>query len=313
MIVGVPRETAAGERRVALTPADAAMLSAHGLRVVVEQTAGHRADFADAAYRRAGARVLPDAAAVFAASAAVVWVKPPVYELDSMPLRDSARLFGFQDPVQRADRIERLRARGVETIAFEQISPGTSDPLSAMSRIAGEVAYAEGRALLAARGRIRSLVLGCGQAGLAAVTAAVAAGDDPPLVVGRRAERERAATGCGAAGYLANPEPRALAEVIAGLRPHLVICAAGRGGRAPVLLDRAGLGALAAGSVVVDLTAKAGGNTVATVANATVVVGDGVIVTHRSNYPSARPHAASRAYGAAAAGVLLRTLSMSVA
>lgn len=361
MIVGLPRETATGERRVALTPADVENLAAQGLSAVVETGAGHHADFTDAAYRNAGARIVPDAPAVYTAADVIAWVKPPAYELNSMPLRPGQVLYGFQDPVYRADRIARLHERGVESIAFELFPTGSVsasadlcrerasvaddlpciglqlgkprvrsalhvglsnggvgagwDPLSAMSRIAGEVAYGEGRALLAAQvraGRVRPLVLGCGQAGRAAVAAAVAAGDEPPVVIGNRAEQEAVARALGAGGFLVNPGPAALAETIADIAPDLVVCAAGRGRRAPVLLDAAGLGALAAGAVVVDLTAKAGGNTVATVANATVAWGHGVVVTHRSNYPAARPRAASLAYGAATAAVILRSLSVSV-
>ncbi|MFI1917413.1 hypothetical protein [Nocardia sp. NPDC020380] len=381
-IIGVPAETAARERRVALTPVDVARLSAAGFRVVVEQSAGWRADFTDAAYRKAGAVVVTGPAAVFDLADIVAWVKPPAYELDSMPLRRGQLLVGFQDPVYRAAGIAELRARGVESIAFEQLSPtrddlaaapphaaggddrvpgarlasdtaqaaarlapgagpvaadplprgghlggGSADsvlgdgrlatggghlaprvdPMSVMSMIAGDVAYQEGRALLrkevGAR-RVRTLVLGPGKAGLAAVGAAVAGGDEPPIVLGRRPDQSVVATRHGAGEFRVGPDAAAVTEIIATTHPDLIICAAGRGSRAPVLLDESGLRALAPGAVVVDLAKKAGGNCVETRADDTVELTNGVRVTHRSNYPASRPHAASKAYGAAVAALL---------
>ncbi|MFC9999322.1 hypothetical protein [Nocardia sp. NPDC127526] len=306
------RETAAGEQRVALTPDDVARLSDRGAEVVVERGAGARADFGDADYSAAGADLVPGPELVFGRSDVVAWVKPPAYDLDSMPLRPGQVLIGFQDPVQRGDRIAALRARGVESIAFERMSydarAAQPDPLSAMSRIAGGVAYREGRALLPERvrsRRVRVLVLGCGQAGLAAIAEARTRGDESPVAVAHREEHRVTAMARGARRCLVNPSPAAITDLIVDMDPELIICAAGqRGTHAPRLLDHAALAALTAGAVVVDLTAKAGGNSVATVVNSTVHLDNGVLVTHRSNYPSAVPHAASRAYGAATAAAI---------
>ncbi|MEC3956798.1 aminotransferase class I/II-fold pyridoxal phosphate-dependent enzyme [Nocardia sp. CDC153] len=318
--VGVLRETVADERRVAATPDDVARLVGQGLQVVVEQGAGWRADFTDAAYAAAGASVVAGPAAVFDTADLVMWVKPPAYDLDSMPMRPGQLLLGFQDPIARQDRIRTLSERGVESVAFERIPSGSRaahpDPLSAMSRIAGGIAYREGRERLRAAdpaAPVRALVLGCGTAGLAALAAAAACGDQPPTAVGSRVEQKDDAYARGATEFLLDPDPAALAEHIADVRPNLVICAAGqRGARAPVLLDQRGLDALPPGAVVVDLTAKAGGNCVRTRANDTVTLPENITVTHRSNFPASHPHVASVAYGAAACAAILLLAAISV-
>ncbi|WP_227983942.1 hypothetical protein [Nocardia spumae] len=313
MIVGVLRETAARERRVALTPDGAARLIAAGMVVVVEAGAGRAAGFGDHAYRLAGATLAPGPAAVVAACDVLAWVKPTTHDLRRMTRRPNLTLIGFQDPLRRAARIAELRALGVESIAFELFSheTGERDALSAMSRIAGSVAYSAGRRLVprSVRRPIRSLILGCGQAGLAAIAAADACGAEPPVVLARRAELRDAADAQGPNIFHHSAEIGA-EQVLQRIRadtPDLIFCAAVRRGQpAPLLVDRVALDVLGAGAVVVDLTAKAGGNCSATVADTTVVLRNGVVVTHRSNYPARRPAAASRAYSAAVAASILR-------
>ncbi|MFE3225304.1 aminotransferase class I/II-fold pyridoxal phosphate-dependent enzyme [Nocardia sp. NPDC059228] len=311
--VGVLRETAAHELRVASTPDDVTALVRSGLKVVVEQDAGRWARFDDADYRAAGASVVPGPECVFAVADLVAWVKPPAYDLDTMPTRTGQLLLGFQDPVKRRRSIHRLSQYGVESVGFEHMPPDLEtahpDPLTAMSRIAGEVAYREGRERLREQDpdcAVRALIIGCGQAGLAAIDAAVRCGDPSPAAIGRRAEQRAAASARGANRFLLDPDPDRVADYIRSVRPNLVVCAAGRRGTAaPVLLDRSGLAALPNGAVVVDLTAKSGGNCVVTRVDGTVTLANNVTVIHRSNFPSARPDVASRAYGAAAAIAIL--------
>ncbi|WP_280295345.1 hypothetical protein [Nocardia abscessus] len=309
------RETAPREARVALTPEGVRTLSTAGLQVVVEEGAGQGAGFADAAYRASGAVVVADPATVFERADIVVWVKPPAFALDSMPLRAGTTLVGFQDPHYRRDEIDRLRGRGIESVAFDWVPREAAtiefDALSAMSRIAGAVGYAEGRRLLAAprlTRPVRALVLGCGAAGLAAVAAARTFDDEKPTAVGNRLAQRDAAFAAGAGQFVPNQDDNAaLLESLATTRPDLVVCTAvHRGSRAPRLLEQEALDLLGPGTVVVDLVAKAGGNCVATVADKTVTLPNGVVVTHRSNYPAGRPAAASHAYGAATAAMVLR-------
>ncbi|WP_433731665.1 hypothetical protein ACQP0C_06950 [Nocardia sp. CA-129566] len=304
MIVGVLRETAVDERRVALIPDDVRGLAS--VDVIVERDAGRSIGFSDADYRASGARIA-ERAEVFARSDIVVWVKPPAYPLDSV--RPGTALIGFQEPLHRSDVIAGLRTRGIESIGYETVAHSRPDidALSAMSRIAGEVAYAQGRQLCSAHGAMRALILGCGQAGLAAITAAVAHGDEP-TAIGNRPDQESLAIQHGAKTFL--PNPVGLLAHLAAEPPDLIVCAAvHRGNRGPLLLDGAALDILRPGTVIVDLVAKSGGNCVATIPDRDVTLPNGVIVTHRSNYPTLRPLEASVAYSAATAA-LLKTYSI---
>ncbi|MGW4769142.1 hypothetical protein ACWEO2_14010 [Nocardia sp. NPDC004278] len=299
MIIGVLRETAVEERRVALIPDDVRGLAS--VDVLVERDAGRSIGFSDADYRGSGARIV-ERAEVFARADLVVWVKPPAYPLDSV--RSGTTLIGFQDPLHRHDVIAGLRARGIESIGYETVphSRPEIDALSAMSRIAGEVAYVQGRQLRSAQGTVHTLILGCGQAGLAAIAVAAAHGD-VPTALGNRPDQESAAIRHGAKTFL--PNPAGLLAHLAAEPPGLIVCAAvHRGARGPLLLDGAALDTLRPGTVIVDLVAKSGGNCVATALDRTVTLPNGVIVTHRSNYPTLRPLEASLAYSAATAALL---------
>ncbi|MFI6952440.1 hypothetical protein ACIBJI_03125 [Nocardia sp. NPDC050408] len=306
MIVGVLRETAAEERRVALLPEDVRGLA--GVRVIVERGAGRSIGFDDADYVAAGAQ-LGERTEIFARCDVVVWVKPPSYQLDSV--RPGMTLIGFQDPLHRRDLIAALRARGIESVGYETVphSRPDIDALSAMSRIAGEVAYEQARQLLSTEAPVRALILGCGQAGLSAIAAAAAHGDEP-TAMGNRQEQESAAVLRGARAFLPNPD--GLLAHLATDPPDLIVCAAvHRGSHGPMLLDATALDSLRPGTVIVDLVAKSGGNCVATVPDRTITLPNGVIVTHRSNYPTLRPVEASHAYSAATAALLKSRIAFS--
>ncbi|MFI9508895.1 hypothetical protein [Nocardia sp. NPDC052566] len=303
----MPRETAAGERRVALIPEDVRRLVADA-DVLVEHDAGRLIGRTDADFRAAGATVV-DRATVFARSDVVAWVKPPVYELDSL-IRPGMTLLGFQDPIVRREVIAGFRTCDVESVGFETVPHEYPDidALSAMSRIAGAVAYVQGRQLLPAEARerpVRSLILGCGQAGRAAITAAVEARDEPPTALGNHREQEAIAIRHGARRFLLSPAGAEFLDHLAAEPPDLIIGAAvHRGSRGPVLIDEEVLNALRPGTVIIDLVGKSGGNCVAMVPNRTVTLPNGVIVTHCSNYPAMRPVEASRAYSAAVAAMI---------
>src|SRR5919198_3196747 len=115
MRVGVPTESAADERRVALVPEVVTRLSSGGFEVLIERGAGRAASFPDEAFEEAGARLLED---VYADAEAVVKVQKPG-ETEVERLREEQVLIGFLQPLTDAAGIEKVGARGVAAFAVE--------------------------------------------------------------------------------------------------------------------------------------------------------------------------------------------------
>src|SRR4051812_1970340 len=115
MIVGVPRETVPGERRVALVPDLIAKLTAAGAEVLVQEGAGAAAGFLDAAYRDKGARVEAD---VLDKADVLLKVQPPT-AAECERIKDGATLIGFLQPYANAEGIRALTARKVTAFAME--------------------------------------------------------------------------------------------------------------------------------------------------------------------------------------------------
>src|SRR3989442_3078837 len=181
MRVGVPRETAEGERRVALVPEVVAKLVEAGHEIVVERGAGSAASFEDPAYEEAGATLAESA---WDADVVVKVQKPSAEEVGR--LRNGAVLIGFLQPLTDREGIERLAARGVIAFAMESIPRITRaqsmDALSSQATVGGYKAaiLAADRLpkffpmLMTAAGTVapaKVLVLGAGVAGLQAIAA----------------------------------------------------------------------------------------------------------------------------------------------
>ena len=180
MRVGVPRETAAGERRVALVPDAVARLRPIGIEIVVEAGAGDAAAFADDEYREAGAAIGDP----WAADVIAKVQKPSSEEVER--LREGQVLIGFLEPLTDTAGVERLASRGVVAFAMESIPRITrAQPMDALSSQATVSGY---KAVLLAAGRFprffpmlmtavtvlpaKTLVLGAGVAGLQAIATA---------------------------------------------------------------------------------------------------------------------------------------------
>jgi H+-translocating NAD(P) transhydrogenase subunit alpha len=321
--IGVPRESAAGERRVALVPETVARLVEAGHEVRVQTGAGEEALLGDEAYRESGATLGSDA-----------WEADLVAKVQGPSVEEVARLapgtalVGFLQPLTNREGIERLSARGVTAFALESIPRITRaqgmDALSSQATIAGykAVLLAADRLpklfpmLMTAAGTIapaRVLVLGAGVAGLQAIATArrlgaIVSGFDVRPVVREQVEslgasflelgvRGEEAEGGYARELTPEEQRRQQEELEARLSEFdvVVTTALVPGRPAPVLIPRSAVEAMRPGSVVVDLAAEAGGNC-ELAEPGTEVERAGVRIVAFTNIPSTVPLHASQLY-----------------
>jgi NAD(P) transhydrogenase subunit alpha len=330
MRVGVPKESAPGERRVALVPEVVARLAGGGFEIVVEGGAGEAASFPDPAYEEAGARIGPPWEAD-----AVVKVQAPSAE-EAGRLREGQIVIGFLQPLTDREGIERLAARGVTAFAMESIPRITRaqpmDALSSQATVAGYKAtlLAADRLpkffpmLMTAAGTVapaKALVLGAGVAGLQAIATArrlgaVVTGFDVRPVVREQIESLGASwldlgvvgeeTAGGYAQELSEEQQRQQQEELESRLPEfdVVITTALIPGRpAPRLIPAAAVAAMRPGSVIVDLAAEAGGNCELT-SPGEVVERESVTIVGLTNLPSTMPYHASQLYARNVAALL---------
>jgi len=335
-VLGVIRETAPGETRVALLPEHLKKALAPvkggppGWAGVVQAGAGERAFAFDDAYRAAGAEVVPDADAVAARCDVLLAVGPPGADLIGS-MKPGGVLLGLLDPAGGGDHLQACAERGVTAIAFERLPRITraqkADVLSSMSTAAGYRAVLRAAALcpkffpmmMTAAGTItpsRVLVLGAGVAGLQAIATARRLGAIVEAYDVRAAAREQvlslgarfvdlggvssdAETAGGYAREQSAEEQARQREALAGViaEADVVITTALIPGKpAPRLIDAATVERMRPGAVVVDLAAPAGGNCELTEPGATVERG-GVRIDGPVNLPAELPVDASRMFG----------------
>ena len=323
MKVGVPRETTAGERRVALVPETVKRLTGSGFEVIVERGAGKSASFPDPDYEQAGATLVDDAYT----GEAVAKVQPPA-SAEADRLRSGQVLIGFLQPLTDREGIERLGERGVVAFAMESIPRITRaqamDALSSQATVSGYKAavLAADRLpkffpmLMTAAGTVapaKVLVLGAGVAGLQAIATsrrlgAVVSGFDVRPIVREQVESLGATfldlgvtgeeTAGGYARELSEEEQRRQQEALETRLPEFdaVITTALVPGRpAPRLIPASAVAAMRPGSVIVDLAAEAGGNCELTEPGEAVVREDVTILGY-TNLPSTMPFHASQLY-----------------
>ncbi len=323
MRIGVPRETAAGERRVALVPEVVGKLVPAGFEVLVQRGAGEAASFPDAAYEEAGAQLVDD----WADADAVVKVQKPSEE-EAGRLRDGQVLIGFLQPLSDEEGIARLAKCGAIAFAMESIPRITRaqamDALSSQATVSGYKAtlLAADRLpkffpmLMTAAGTVtpaKALVLGAGVAGLQAIATArrlgaVATGFDVRPVVREQIESLGAnwldlgivgeETEGGYAQELSEEQQRQQQDELERRLPDfdVVITTALIPGRpAPRLIPASAVAAMRPGSVIVDLAAETGGNCELTEPGEEVVR-EGVTIVGLTNLPSTMPYHASQLY-----------------
>src|SRR2546428_2775798 len=336
MKVGVPKEQLSGERRVALVPESVGRLTKAGLEVVVERGAGAGSLHSDAAYEQAGARIVPDGAAVYREADLIAKVQRPVGD-EIEQLRSGQVLIGFLQPVTNAELVRALVRKGVTSFAMEAIPRVTRaqpmDALSSQADIGGYKAVLLAAAALpkylpmltTAAGTIapaRVLVLGAGVAGLQAIATArrlgaiVEAFDTRPVVkeqvqsLGARfLEIELGESAEAAGGYakeLSDEAHRKEQELIANRVKDadiVVTTAAIPGKRAPLLITADMVRSMKPGSVIVDLAAETGGNCELTEPGQTIDT-NGVTIVGGTNLPSTLSFHASQLYSRNVASLL---------
>lgn len=347
MILGVPKETFPGERRVALTPPVVPSLAKAGATVLLEQGAGERAGFPDSEYAGKGAQVADDRAGLFAAADVIVQVRtlganPEAGRADTQRLRAGQVVIGLADPLSAPAEVAEAAGRGTSVLALEMLPRITRaqsmDVLSSMATVAGYKAVllaAEALPrmfplLMTAAGTIhpaRVFVVGAGVAGLMAIATARRLGAVVEAYDVRPAVKEQVESLGGK--FVELPLPEAEAEGAGGYarelgeefyrrqreamaravsRSDVVITTAQvPGKRAPVLVTREMAAGMGPGSVIVDLAAAQGGNCELTRAGETVVEG-GVTVLGPVDLASSVPYHASQMYAKNVSAFLLHHL-----
>ena len=332
--IGIPKESAPGETRVALVPSIVPLLIKEKHEVFVESGAGLASLCTDAEYERAGARVLPDAASVYETAQVILKVQPPqfhpILKKDEAELiREGSTYIRFLAPVSNPDVVKIFSHRKITSFAMEyvpRISRAQSmDALSSMATIAGykSVLLAASRLqklfplLMTAAGTLPPaivLVLGAGVAGLQAIATARRLGAkveafDPRPVVGEQVRSLGAAfidiSIAGPAettdGYAKEQSAEFLKkeqDVISKRLPivDVVISTAQVfGKRAPVLVTTEMLALMHPGSIIVDLAAEQGGNCELTEPGKTIEY-NGVTILGPVNLPASLPTHASQLY-----------------
>ncbi len=323
--VGVIRETAPGETRVAIVPEVAKKLAAAGARVLVEAGAASRAGFADGDFAGV-ADLAPAAGPVLAEAGVLLRVQPPSLE-EATALKPGSVVIGYLQPHLQKDLIRIFCERKITSFAMElvpRISRAQSmDALSSQAAVAGYKAVLIGAAALdkflpmltTAAGTIRpsqALVMGAGVAGLQAIATARRLGAMVEAFDVRAATREQVeslgakfidtgVTADGAGGYAREltAEERAKQQAIVNDRlakADLVITTAAVPGRpAPRLIDRATVERMKPGAVIVDLGAESGGNCELTKPGETVHH-QGITIIGPINLPASVPRHASEMY-----------------
>ena len=333
--IGVLREAAEGETRVALTPPVVALLVRDGLDVIVEKGAGTEAGFADAAYVAAGATLAPRK--VTLGANVVVGVGRPDAAA-TKAIKPGQALVGLLDSWREPQELTALAERGVHVLSLDrlprQISRAqTMDALSSQASIAGYraalvAASTYGRyfpMMVTAAGTAKPasvLVLGAGVAGLQAIATARRLGARVTGYDVRPSAREEvtslgaaflatSVTAVGEGGYAreltAEESAAQRAELSAAIAGFDIVITTAKvpGRRPPELVDAATVAAMRGGSVIVDLAASdLGGNVAGVAPDATTVTANGVTLIGAGEIAREMAPAASDAFARNVAAVI---------
>ncbi|WP_316678042.1 Re/Si-specific NAD(P)(+) transhydrogenase subunit alpha [uncultured Tolumonas sp.] len=328
MLVGIPRESLAGETRVAATPNTVEQLKKLGFDVVVESGAGALASFDDAAYVAAGASV---------AASADIWQADIIYKVNAPSdaeiglIKEGATLVSFLWPAQNPELVAKLSTKKINVLAMDmvpRISRAQSlDALSSMANIGGyraviEAAHSFGRFFtgqITAAGKVppaKVLVIGAGVAGLAAIGSARSLGAivrafDTRLEVAEQIESmggeflkldfggEDGSSSDGYAKVMSDEFIKAEMALFAEQAKDvdiIITTALIPGKPAPKLITKEMVDSMKPGSVIVDLAAATGGNCEYTVPGTLSVTDSGVKVIGYTDLPGRLPTQSSQLY-----------------
>lgn len=293
MKIGIPRETQAGEKRVAGSPQLVRKLIKLGYQVLVEPGAGENAHISDSDWKDAGASLSPDTASLWSEADLIIKVRPPNPD-EATQLTSGNTLVSFFWPAQNESLLQQLANQGVNVLAMDSV-PRISraqklDALSSMANIAGYRAVIEAgnnfghffTGQITAAGKVppaKIMVIGAGVAGLSAIGAAsgmgaiVRAFDTRPEVAdqvvsmgGEFLYLDFEEDGSGEGGYAKVMSKEFIEAEMALFAEQakevdiIITTALIPGKPAPKLITREMVQSMKAGSVIVDLAAEQGGN-----------------------------------------------------
>ncbi|QQS33674.1 MAG: Re/Si-specific NAD(P)(+) transhydrogenase subunit alpha [Acidobacteriota bacterium] len=335
-IIGIPKETHPGEKRVAATPQTILKLKKMGFDVQVETHAGHGINCIDSEYREAGATIVEDAAELWASSDVILKVRPPE-DGEAELIREGGWLVGFVWPGQNRETVDKMAKRKATVFAMDSVPRITRaqkmDTLSAMANIAGYRAVIEAAnhfprfftGQITAAGKVdpaKVLVIGAGVAGLSAIGAAKGLGAIVRAFDPRSATKDQVASmgaefleldfkeeGEGKGGYAKQMSDDFLKAEMAlfaqqAMQVDIIVTTALIPGKpAPKLITQGMVESMKPGSVIVDLAAEQGGNCVLTEPGK-VVTHKGVTIIGYTDLPSRMASTASQLYGACLTALL---------
>ncbi|MGP1928782.1 MAG: Re/Si-specific NAD(P)(+) transhydrogenase subunit alpha [Arsenophonus sp. NC-WZS1-MAG3] len=328
MHIGVPKERITNEARIAVTPLTVKQLIKLGFSVLLEREAGYLANFEDAAYEQAGAKIVEQQSAW---NVDIIFKVNAPLEAEIVLLKEGSILICFIWPAQQPDLMQKLASRKITVLAMDavpRISRAQSlDAISSMANVAGyrsvvEAAYQFGRFFtgqITAAGKVppaKVMVIGAGVAGLAAIAAAGRLGAIVFAFDTRLEVREQVQS-MGAKyleldlkqEYLARNDvyPKEISEAFIQAEMFLlakqvkevdiiITTALIPGKPAPILITKEMVNSMKSGSVIVDLAAKSGGNCELTKADKLIVTDHEVKIIGYTDLPSRLPTQSSQFY-----------------
>ena len=344
MIVGVPKETFPGERRVALVPGVLPSLDRSEIRILLESGAGTAAGYPDSAYEEKGAEITASRAELFGGAGVILHVhafgaNPVASRPDNDLYRAGQVVVGLCNPLGAPESIREAAGLGITLFSLELLPRITRaqlmDVLSSMSTVAGYKAVLLAAAelprmfplLMTAAGTVspaRVFVVGAGVAGLTAIATARRLGAVVEAYDVRPAVREQveslgakfvelplpAGSAEGEGGYAREQDEefyrrqRETMSRVVAASDVVITTAQVPGKKAPLLITSEMVAGMGPGSVIVDLAAEQGGNCEATRAGETVTM-HGVTILGPANLPATVPHHASQMFAKNVAAFLL--------